>query len=84
MTEITNFPLIDEFSNFLSDDVSNESVEVLRERLNNMKKLIAERQQTVNDVNEIFLNSKPQSSSIIDGNFLSIAFGGALLVILTG
>lgn len=33
---------------FLSDDLSNESVEVLRERLNAMKRLVAERQQQSN------------------------------------
>jgi hypothetical protein len=39
------------------------------------QKLIAERQNaTGGDPSEIFI--KPQSSSIIDGNFLSIAFGG--------
>lgn len=31
-----------------SDDLSNESVEVLRERLNAMKRLVAERQQQSN------------------------------------
>jgi hypothetical protein len=33
---------------FILDDLSNESVEVLRERLNAMKRLVAERQQQSN------------------------------------
>ena len=41
----------------LSDDLSNESVEVLRERLNAMKHLVAERQQQSNTTpGKIFSN----------------------------
>jgi len=64
--------------------LSNESVEVLRERLNAMKRLVADRQTTSNstpDTSEFWHSSK-QSSGIIDGNFLSIAFGGTLLTII--
>ncbi|CRK93007.1 CLUMA_CG006538, isoform A [Clunio marinus] len=66
------------------DDLSNESVEVLRERLNAMKRLVAERQQQSNSTPDTteFWKSTKQTSGIIDGNFLSIAFGGALLTII--
>ncbi|XP_058824115.1 uncharacterized protein LOC131684889 [Topomyia yanbarensis] len=68
------------------DDLSSESVEVLRERLNQMKRLIAERQSQNSSGSASDLWS-PQTrstcSGIIDGNFLSMAFGGALIVILS-
>ena len=58
----------------------------LRERLNTMKKLMAERtvqqQQNPASTEEIF-STKRRTTGIIDGNFLSVAFGGALLVIVT-
>jgi hypothetical protein len=49
-----------------------------------MKKLVSERQTATNstpDTTEFWQNTK-QSSSIIDGNFLSLAFGGTLLTII--
>lgn len=69
------------------DDLSNESVEELRARLNAMKRLVAERQEktkTTPDTSEFWTqqNATKQSSGIIDGNFLSIAFGGTLLTII--
>ncbi|XP_058453084.1 uncharacterized protein LOC131431409 [Malaya genurostris] len=68
------------------DDLSSESVEVLRERLNQMKRLIAERQnQNSSGSASDLWSPQPRSScsGIIDGNFLSMAFGGALIVILS-
>lgn len=69
------------------DDLSTESVEVLRERLTSMKKLIAERQQGQPDspkkASEIFQTPPSQRSGIIDGSFLNIAFGSALIVIVS-
>jgi len=50
-----------------------------------MKRLVAERQQTTNatpDRTEFWTPNTKQSSGIIDGNFLSIAFGGTLLTII--
>ncbi|CAO1378104.1 unnamed protein product [Diamesa hyperborea] len=73
------FHLSDEFL----DDINSESVEVLRERLNAMKKLVADRQATTPETQEFWTSQKPHTSSgIIDGNFLSVAFGGALLTIV--
>lgn len=70
-----------------TSDLDTESVEVLRERLSTMKRLMAERtQQQQNNpasTEEIFSTKRHRSEGIIDGNFLSIAFGGALLVIVT-
>lgn len=56
----------------------------LRNRLNAMKKLVAERQhktKSTPDSTEFWTSSK-QTSGIIDGNFLSIAFAGTLGVIV--
>lgn len=67
------------------DDLSTESVEVLRERLSSMKKLIAERQQQQKDSpkNASDLFTVPVRTGIIDGSFLNIAFGSALIVIVS-
>lgn len=71
------------------DDLSTESVEVLRERLTSMKKLIAERQggqgkdSDKKTAGDIFSNPYPKQTGIIDGSFLNIAFGGALIVIVS-
>ncbi|KAL9889595.1 uncharacterized protein LOC119639616 [Glossina fuscipes] len=68
------------------DDLNTESVEVLRERLNTMKRLMAERsvqqQQNPASTEEIW-STRRHTPGIIDGNFLSMAFGGALLVIVS-
>lgn len=60
---------------------SDESVEQLRERLNTMKKLMADKQ--AHGDNTEFWKPRPHHVGVIDGNFLSVAFGGALLVIIT-
>lgn len=67
------------------DDLSTESVEVLRERLTSMKKLIAERQQQQKDSpkSDSFFNVPTPKTGIIDGSFLNIAFGSALIVIVS-
>ncbi|XP_052868223.1 uncharacterized protein LOC128274155 [Anopheles cruzii] len=72
------------------EDLSTESVEVLRERLNTMKRLIAERQNSGSggsgSASSDMWGPHTRASScsgIIDGNFLSVAFGGALIVILS-
>ena len=70
---------------FHADDLSNESIEELRNRLNAMKRLVAERQQKTNtspDTSEFWTQPAKQTSGIIDSNFLSIAFGGTLLTII--
>ncbi|XP_065079539.1 uncharacterized protein LOC135702428 [Ochlerotatus camptorhynchus] len=73
-------------SGIRDEDLSTESVEVLRERLNQMKRLIAERQNTTPSGTASDLwspQTRSNCSGIIDGNFLSMAFGGALIVILS-
>lgn len=68
------------------DDLSTESVEVLRERLTSMKKLMSERQQQQKDskASDIFTGNQPAPrTGIIDGSFLNIAFGSALVVIVS-
>ena len=71
---------------FLSIDITNESVEVLRERLSAMKRLIAEKQATDGakgkSIDEILFNKPTKNAGIIDANFLSFALCGALCVIL--
>lgn len=78
------------FVSRFSEDLSTESVEVLRERLSTMKRLMAERNtgtpnSKTGQPNLEELWNKPQNGnpSIIDGNFLSFALCGALVVILT-
>ncbi|XP_055906173.1 uncharacterized protein LOC129941529 isoform X1 [Eupeodes corollae] len=69
-----------------AEDINSESVEVLRERLSSMKRLMAERnsqQSSPASTEEIWSRTRRTSTGIIDGNFLSVAFGGALLVIVT-
>ncbi|EZA58773.1 hypothetical protein DMN91_009222 [Ooceraea biroi] len=58
-----------------------ESVDELREKLNNMKKLMEERKGTT--LGEISAKKRKENSDIIDGNFLSWIFGSALVVILS-
>ncbi|XP_039970689.1 uncharacterized protein LOC126768078 [Bactrocera neohumeralis] len=69
------------------DDLDNESVEVLRARLNDMKRLMSERtaqiQQNPATTEQIWSTKRQSATGIIDGNFLSVAFGGALLVIVS-
>ncbi|KAJ8686177.1 hypothetical protein QAD02_021971 [Eretmocerus hayati] len=62
------------------DDVS-ESVDELREKLANMKRLMEERKgMTLGEISA--RKQRKQNSEIIDGNFLSWIFGTALAVIL--
>lgn len=71
-------------------DLSSESVEVLRERLNVMKRLMAERQnaspkqqrQQQTSIDDILFSKATKHAGIIDGNFLSFALCGTLCVIL--
>lgn len=72
-----------------SKDLSNESVEVLRERLSTMKRLMAERQnaqqrqqQQKPSIDDILFHKATRNVGIIDGNFLSFALCGALCVII--
>ncbi|XP_029170476.1 uncharacterized protein LOC114940119 [Nylanderia fulva] len=58
-----------------------ESVDELREKLANMKKLMEERKGTT--LGEISARKRKEASDIIDGNFLSWIFGSVLLVILS-
>lgn len=55
----------------------DKNVEELRERLNTMKKIMSEKQGHGGGGN------KDWKPGLIDANFLSVAFGGALLVIIT-
>lgn len=77
----------------IQTDLSSESVEVLRERLNAMKRLMADRQrvhakqqqqqqQQQASIDDILFNKATKHAGIIDGNFLSFALCGALCVIL--
>uniref|UniRef100_U5ELE6 Putative conserved plasma membrane protein n=1 Tax=Corethrella appendiculata TaxID=1370023 RepID=U5ELE6_9DIPT len=68
-------------NNNQQEDEHTESVEVLRERLNTMKRLISERQANNNDL-WASNHYRNKNVGIIDGNFLSLAFAGALFVIL--
>ncbi|XP_065354491.1 uncharacterized protein LOC135948965 [Calliphora vicina] len=79
-----------DYQNFpgAGDDSNNESVEVLRERLNTMKRLMAERtaQQQKNPASteEIWSTHRPhRPPSMINGNILGMCFAGALLVIIS-
>ncbi|XP_025160266.1 uncharacterized protein LOC105182664 [Harpegnathos saltator] len=58
-----------------------ESVDELREKLANMKKLMEQRKGTT--LGEISARKRKETSDIIDGNFLSWIFGSALIVILS-
>lgn len=64
--------------------MSTESVEVLRERLSTMKRLIAEKQEGAKkkSIDEILFNKPTKHAGIIDANFLSFALCGALCVII--
>ncbi|XP_066259961.1 uncharacterized protein [Euwallacea similis] len=62
----------------LNDNLS-ESVDELRERLNRMKKMMADRKP--NDITQ--LPTRKDTSCVIDGNFLSVVFGFTLLLIVS-
>lgn len=57
-----------------------ETVDELRFRLDTMKRMMAQRQM---DSPELETSSRRNAASIIDGNFLSVVFGVALMVIVT-
>lgn len=71
---------------FSFTDITNESVEVLRERLSAMKRLIADKQAADGakgkSIDDILFNKPTKNAGIIDANFLSFALCGALCVIL--
>lgn len=70
---------------FSSTDITTESVEVLRERLSAMKRLIADKQADGakgKSIDDILFNKPTKNAGIIDANFLSFALCGALCVIL--
>lgn len=58
-----------------------ESVDELREKLANMKRLMEEKRGST--LGEISAKKRKETSDIIDGNFLSWIFGSALIVILS-
>ena len=58
-----------------------ESVDELREKLSNMRKLMEERKGVT--LGNISARKRRETSDIIDGNFLSWIFGSALIVILS-
>lgn len=72
---------------FFKDDSNNESVEVLRERLNTMKRLMAERtaqqQKYPASTEEIWSTRRQKPPGMIDGNILGMCFACALLVIIS-
>ncbi|GLV39346.1 uncharacterized protein CBL_13223 [Carabus blaptoides fortunei] len=59
-----------------------ESVDELRQRLDTMKRMMAERQITDLE-QENARRHQNAGASIIDGSFLSVVFGVALVVIIT-
>lgn len=67
-------------NNFISIISTGESIEVLRERLSTMKRLMADK-QTKDSTNEFWKPSTKQVG-IIDGNFLSVKLTIYLLNIL--
>lgn len=58
---------------------NEETVDELRQKLNDMKRLMAERQM----MEEAEEGRRTNSIGVIDGSFLSVVFGVALFVILT-
>ncbi|XP_055906317.1 uncharacterized protein LOC129941650 [Eupeodes corollae] len=72
----------------VSEDLDSESVEVLRERLSSMKRLMAEQRNSQKSsstasTEEIWSRARRSSTGIIDGNFLSFAFGATLIGIIS-
>ncbi|KAG5899719.1 hypothetical protein JTB14_030107 [Gonioctena quinquepunctata] len=61
------------------DNLAGESVDELRNRLKNMRKLMNDRHST-NNFDE---GRRTTNLGVIDGSFLSVVFGIALLVITT-
>lgn len=61
------------------DSKNEETVDDLRQKLNEMKRIMVERQM----MEEADDGKKNNNVSVIDGSFLSAVFGVALFVILT-
>ncbi|KAK9751834.1 hypothetical protein QE152_g4685 [Popillia japonica] len=59
-----------------------ETIDELRQRLNHMKRAMAERQSSGLDINEGRRISR-RPTGVIDGSFLSVVFAVALIVIMT-
>lgn len=59
---------------------TEETVDELRYRLDAMKRMMAERHVDATDQDG---NPRRPNTNIIDGNFLSVVFGVALVVIIT-
>lgn len=62
---------------------TEETVDELRYRLDAMKRMMAERQMAGDNEDTYIDGTGRQASNIIDGNFLSVVFGVALVVIIT-
>ncbi|KAB0801271.1 hypothetical protein PPYR_05625 [Photinus pyralis] len=68
----------------VEDPPHEETVDELRKRLNEMKRMMAERRMTRTEFEGNTMGeSRNSASGVIDGNFLSWVFGVALLVIVT-
>lgn len=72
--------MLDELNNESLDDIA-DSVEELRMKLDNMKRLMEEKKGAT--LGEISSAKNKRECHIIDGTFLSYIFGSALIVILT-
>ncbi|KAK5639448.1 hypothetical protein RI129_011940 [Pyrocoelia pectoralis] len=67
----------------VEDPPHEETVDELRKRLNEMKRMMAERRMTRTEFEGSSMGESRNSTGVIDGNFLSWVFGVALLVIVT-
>lgn len=66
----------------MMEESHSDTVEELRQKLNNMKRMMAERQLAGADVEE-GRRINTSAAGVIDGSFLSVVFGVALVVIIT-
>ncbi|XP_017778695.1 PREDICTED: uncharacterized protein LOC108564234 [Nicrophorus vespilloides] len=66
----------------MEKDGQGESVDELRQRLNHMKRMMAERQANGMGMEDDG-RMKARNGNIIDGSFLSFVFAVALIVILS-
>ncbi|XP_065348313.1 uncharacterized protein LOC135944959 [Cloeon dipterum] len=70
----------------VSDEELTESVEALRQRLDAMKRLMAQNEKAQNRAEGGLMGTtsdRKNSDSIIDGNFLSVVFGVVLVLIIS-
>ncbi|KAF5272828.1 hypothetical protein FQR65_LT00424 [Abscondita terminalis] len=65
------------------ESTREETVDELRQRLNEMKRVMAERRLHRGESDGNNTREPKSSVGIIDGNFLSCVFGAALVVIVT-